>query len=727
MRILLQPFTAKLQPSAAFLPPAQKAGLLALVRGFRLELARMAGTWPDVEVSEPLREGQSEDEESEDSEQASLDNMMEGAQGNQARDGILHDEADATLSAEVSVEAHALEFRGELLDTASGVVLAEIVASGTLNGLPSLLALVLKPLAAHVVREPVEVDTAPASLDAEALRHLLLGLDARDAACLFEEEDAIERAYGHWVHALQQDSDIDAVVELMEDLTDQLVSREDLQLEPARRALLWMLDEGRETPLLLRQLGLLELRSDRVVESAGYFRRALDAGDSREVCSYLLARCAEVRGEWSEMDGWARMLLQEEPGDALYQFVAGVSANHTGEPERAAECWRESLRLDPEADGARACLARLLWEQGRADEALSELEPVLTPADGGPPDWQFLEIAAPVLRESGQTERAIALIDEHLAAEPRDAEEMLDAAELLETFEDHERARSLYGQILTLEPESEEADVAGRLLSESLEPGFEVAFRRAADAILEDKGPEHLVHLQRWAQVFPYSWHVLYLLGNAAWQANDMDLATGSFQRAHAIRAQHPEILSRWGVVLLEAGRMDEAEMRLRQAIAIGTGDPQPYLNLALVLAYRRNFREALAQLRKAAGFEPDPDALLEVKKAVLLIWRDRQCPLPKGGRLPVLEELRETAATAKVTSSTADVAIQEVSTPRVIAPVAVVPPVAAPIAEPPATAPVPVGARAQEQLAGKPIAKQSAGGDKFDWAAFLRRLFRRG
>jgi tetratricopeptide (TPR) repeat protein len=118
------------------------------------------------------------------------------------------------------------------------------------------------------------------------------------------------------------------------------------------------------------------------------------------------------------VSGLAAHAQEEEilPSDPRVVEANALLEKESGWP-RAIELYRAALADDPEEDGARMWLARVLAWAGRYDESLEQYDVFLARPE--PPDWAAPE-RADVLSWAGRSDEAEAAFQALLAADPRD-------------------------------------------------------------------------------------------------------------------------------------------------------------------------------------------------------------------------------------------------------------------------------------------------------------------
>jgi tetratricopeptide (TPR) repeat protein len=103
----------------------------------------------------------------------------------------------------------------------------------------------------------------------------------------------------------------------------------------------------------------------------------------------------------------------------------------------------------------------------------------------------------------------------------------------------------------------------------------------------------------------PDAW---YLLGRTKYNENDFAAAISSFERALALHPRYVEAENNIGLSWKELNNPENAQQAFQTAIdwqGTAPADPQPFLNLGVILADRNDFDKALPYLVKAAALSP--------------------------------------------------------------------------------------------------------------------------
>ncbi len=97
------------------------------------------------------------------------------------------------------------------------------------------------------------------------------------------------------------------------------------------------------------------------------------------------------------------------------------------------------------------------------------------------------------------------------------------------------------------------------------------------------------------------------VLANILARQGKLQQALAYYQRAQSLKVRHPGfLLANWGLALHLAGRDEEAEGKLRQAIRTNPNLTQAHTNLGRVFIAQQKYIEACQTLTRAATLDPD-------------------------------------------------------------------------------------------------------------------------
>jgi len=234
--------------------------------------------------------------------------------------------------------------------------------------------------------------------------------------------------------------------------------------------------------------------------------------------------------------------IQERFLDAYSFLRAGMANERTGNYPGAVRAYQRGLAVEPENVELLNSLGFALFQQGKSREAVAALEKALAV---DPKHWKAHNNMALASIDLGELELAEAHYRESLAIEPQPAI-YNDLGFVLERQGLTEEAAELYRKSLELDPASPSAhyNLGGHLLR----GGDYAAAERHFRAALEVK-PNAQTHVG---------------LGLVLWKQGHPDEAISSLHAAIEIDPEHPAAYDELGTILVEQGRIEEAESNYR-------------------------------------------------------------------------------------------------------------------------------------------------------------------
>lgn len=238
--------------------------------------------------------------------------------------------------------------------------------------------------------------------------------------------------------------------------------------------------------------------------------------------------------------------------------------------QKAAEAeFRQALRAAPDLDPARQGLASLLLAQGRGYEALALVQEGLATRTTAP---ALLGCLGTVYEALGENARALAAYEAQAKAAPRDPQAWLSLGRMALTRRDQNRAISAYRKAAGLKGAPAAAFTGLAWALSERRPSLPQAAKAADQALKLDPTNASAQAARAW---------VLVLRGDL--------LATGALEALAGGKPPSADALYCLGVLAREAGRLDDARIYLRRAVAA-----RPTEGLAL------RAQETLAQLDAA-------------------------------------------------------------------------------------------------------------------------------
>lgn len=264
-----------------------------------------------------------------------------------------------------------------------------------------------------------------------------------------------------------------------------------------------------EHPFVWRELGdALSAAGDTSGAQFAYLQHGRFAADPRIAEALAMLRNGqEARGK-TQLEAF----LARYPTDVTALVALAEAHARLNDPAGAESMLRRALSLAPKFGHARQSLTQLLLGLGRYDEALAEAESLAADnADATNPK----RLLAAVFVAIGEFERAIALHEQLLAADPQQAGAWVDYGHALKTVGRAEEGAVAYKRAISIAPDLGEAywslaNLKTWRFSEADVAQMQAQLR-SREAPLNDRV------------------HFLYALGRAHEQVNAPDLAFASY------------------------------------------------------------------------------------------------------------------------------------------------------------------------------------------------------
>ncbi len=275
--------------------------------------------------------------------------------------------------------------------------------------------------------------------------------------------------------------------------------------------------------------------------------------------------------------------------DAPTAFRHGVELHRSGDIDGAIREYRESLRLDPNQPQALSNLGAALSAQGRFGDAISQYQAALAISPDLPGVRLNLALA---YYKSNQIADAASLLGALHASEPGDLRTTLLLADC------HLRLGEFPAVIALLTP-LEAANPDNRGLD------YLLGMALIRDGRIDD-GQRRVDRILRVGD----SAEAHYLLGSASFMSRDFPAAAAEFAKAIAINPDLPSLHSYYGQCLLATGDPDGAVAAFHKALEQDPHDFDANLQLAAILAQRKQYTAALPLVERAAQARPNsPEA----------------------------------------------------------------------------------------------------------------------
>lgn len=233
-----------------------------------------------------------------------------------------------------------------------------------------------------------------------------------------------------------------------------------------------------------QRVGFL-LKEHKLDEAQAALKRTIDLDPNQFEAYIVQAQMAIGRGEIDEAERLQRSAARLQPDDPQVKAIEGMVALRRGDGARAQalltrasaqrpddlqvlyslgfahlqqrsfafaeQVFRRIIELSGEMRSLRGLLADILLQQQRPDEALEVLQPLLDDADSATPALK--RMTAELELAMGRHERAIALLRDALAEEPRDPRAWALATDIWRRTGDLDDARAQLDAALSRHPE----------------------------------------------------------------------------------------------------------------------------------------------------------------------------------------------------------------------------------------------------------------------------------
>ena len=206
----------------------------------------------------------------------------------------------------------------------------------------------------------------------------------------------------------------------------------------------------------------------------------------------------------------------------------------------------EAVKDEPRRQRAQMRIAQLLVREGRVEEARQRLR-ALGDDDAARADYRLVE--AQILRDVGQLDEALSVVDEGLKLKPDDPDLLYESAMLADRLGRHEAMEGRLRKIIALNPDYAHAyNALGYWLADRGER-LEEAERLIRKAV----------------ELRPDDPFIMDSLGWVRYRRGELDEARSLLERAYQLR-QDPEIAAHLGEVMWEMGDHDAARTTWRAA-----------------------------------------------------------------------------------------------------------------------------------------------------------------
>jgi tetratricopeptide (TPR) repeat protein len=303
-----------------------------------------------------------------------------------------------------------------------------------------------------------------------------------------------------------------------------------------------------------------------------------------------LALELEQQGKNHEAELAWQAILKTHPGNPEPMAHIGLLEARQQHFKEAVPYYRKALAINPNVPGLRLNLALALFKGGQIKEAIPEFEILRRGAQPKSPDaLRFTVLIGMGYYGLADYPHAASNLKEAADADPNNLELLLALEQSYLWSRQFKYVLDVYHQILTLNPDSAEADmVAGEALDEMKDnAGATEMFRSAVKA--DPKQP-----------------NAHFGLGYLLWTQKQYPEASREFQAELANDPKHVQAMLYLADADIQMNQIDDAEPLLQTTVKIDPTIPLAHLDLGIVASNAGRNDEALREFLLAEKKMPD-------------------------------------------------------------------------------------------------------------------------
>lgn len=332
------------------------------------------------------------------------------------------------------------------------------------------------------------------------------------------------------------------------------------------------------------------------------------------IAAHLLGLALKDTGDWAHGEQWLRFSIEIEPDRGEFHANLGNLLRKSARYADAESAYRRALQLLPHHRAARRGLAQTLNDLNRPAEAEEHCRELLASDAGDGEAWEILALALTALTRSAEAEAAHR---QAIALDPGNAVAHHNLGALLVSMKRPEAIKSLQtSRKLGVEGYESACNIGSAALNAHDLESAEAAFAQAAALRPLDLKAQRMlarIRFMRGDPAFARSVGMAVranrghmplqkLLAELLWRAGELSSAETLLRDALA-HTQSGATRSMLAMVLLDQGRLEEAETEALEAAAAKPGAPLIAKNLVAILIARGRAEEAMsfitAQLRR--------------------------------------------------------------------------------------------------------------------------------
>jgi tetratricopeptide (TPR) repeat protein len=298
----------------------------------------------------------------------------------------------------------------------------------------------------------------------------------------------------------------------------------------------------------------------------------------------------EQQGKNPEAELKWRAILKARPDNPEPLAHIGLLESRQEHFKEAVPFYRRALTLNPSVPGLRLNLALALFKGGQLEDAIPEFEILRKEAPANSPEQQRATILIGMAYYGlAEYVKAAPYLKEAADAEPNNLPLLLALEHSYLWSNQFKYVLDVYHQILSLNPDSAEADmVAGEALDQLKDNGGATEMFRAA------------------VKADPKLPNAHFGLGYLLWTQRQYAEAAREFQAELDNDPRHVQSMLYLADADIQMNRLDEAEPLLKETLKLDMSLPLAHLDLGIVASEGGHNEDALRELTLAEKLIPD-------------------------------------------------------------------------------------------------------------------------
>lgn len=414
-------------------------------------------------------------------------------------------------------------------------------------------------------------------------------------------------------------------------LLDAQIKYQRKDYKAARESAQQLLKISPNSPTSLQMAGAIEYQLRSYLQAETYLAKALQTAPGLPLARRLLVASHLRTGQPGKALEALQPVLARIDQDSALLALAGEAYLQQGDPNKAAEYFAKSSKLEPQNNAKKTSLALAHMAQGNSENAFQELEQISSSDKGITAD---LALIAAHLR-SNQLDKALKAIDGLEKKQPNNPATFNLKARALLAKKDVAGARENFEKAVSINPTFFPA-VASLATLDLLDKKPDEARKRFEAVISTDsKNIQALLALAELKAGNGGTTEEVSALINKAVSAapsepvprlaliqyylkikDNKKALTAANEAASAI-PDKPEILDALGRTQHVSGDLNQAQTTYRKLALLQPASPLPLLRLAEVQFASKNKEEGVRSLKKALEIKPD---ILEAQRALVVV-----------------------------------------------------------------------------------------------------------